>query len=149
MRQFSLIALAFATAFTVVAAPGQAAPVAAGQVWALDDARGPVLKFNDCGGKLCAALVALGPDTVAPQDIHNPDVALRKRPLCGLNIITGLTRTSAGLVGGTLYDPQTGASHTIKLDDRGSQAKVLVPFGPFTGTLKLLVPAGVAGKCAG
>ncbi|OYY70044.1 DUF2147 domain-containing protein [Sphingomonas sp. 28-63-12] len=134
-------------ASSATAASAAATPVVPGQVWALDDARGPIVKFTDCDGKLCASLVALGPDEVSPRDIRNPNPALRNRVVCGLNIITGLTRSSKGLIGGTIYDPQTGQSHPMRIDDRTARPKILIPFGPFSASMAMLAPAGAMGKC--
>jgi hypothetical protein len=142
-----LPALAFLAMLASATSPAWAEPVAAGQTWALDDARGPVVKFSDCGSGLCASLVALGPVPVAPQDRNNPAAALRNRPVCGLTIISGLTRTNKGLSGGTIYDPQTGRTHPMSINDRGARPKIAIPFGPFSASMAMLSPSGVQGQC--
>ncbi len=146
--RFCLPALAFIAMLASATSPVWAEPVAAGQVWALDDARGPVVKFSSCESKLCATLVALGPEPVAPQDRKNPSPALRNRPVCGLTIITGLTRTNKGLGGGTIYDPKTGQTHPVRINDRGAQPKMGIPLGAFMyASMAMLPPAGVQGQC--
>jgi len=146
-RTISLPILAFVAILACASSPAWADPIAAGQVWALDDARGPVVKFADCGENLCASLVALGPVAVAPQDRNNPSPALRNRPVCGLAIISGLTRSAKGLSGGTIYDPQTGQTHPLRIEDRGAKPKILIPFGPFSASMAMLRPAAVQGQC--
>lgn len=140
-------ALAFLAMLASATSPAWADPVAPGQIWALDDARGPVVQFSTCGSGLCAALIALGPVPVAPQDRNNPSPALRNRPVCGMTIITGLTRTNKGLSGGTIYDPQTGQTHPMRIDDRGARPKIAIPFGPFSASMAMLAPVGVQGQC--
>ena len=45
-------------------------------------------------------------------DSHNPNAALRNRPLCGLQIGSGFTPGDANhATGGTLYDPKSGKSY--------------------------------------
>ncbi len=52
------------------------------------------------------------PDT----DIHNPDPALRDRPLIGLNIFSGFSYDGDGKwSGGFVYDPNNGKTYRAKL----------------------------------
>jgi hypothetical protein len=61
--------------------------------------------------------------------------------------MTGLTRSPKGLIGGALYDPQTGKSYMVRIDDRSERPKVLIPIGPFSASMALLPPAGAMKKC--
>jgi glucan biosynthesis protein C len=80
-----------------------------------------------CGDALCGQVVWLrspfdenGCDL---RDRNNPDPALRRRKVTGLQILRGLRPQAGGTwVGGSIYDPSTGNSYTSRLtldgDDR-------------------------------
>lgn len=58
---------------------------------------------NDSSGKL-------------ETDDKNPDKALAKRPLMGLEMLNGFAYTDDGVwEGGTIYDPKTGKSYSCKI----------------------------------
>jgi uncharacterized protein (DUF2147 family) len=68
----------------------------------------------------CGSLVwfRVPPDTPPgpPHDAHNPDPALRNRPLQGILIIRDFTRKSAGdWVDGKIYDPHDGRTYRSKM----------------------------------
>lgn len=50
------------------------------------------------------------------RDIHNPDEALRQRPLEGLTIANGLKYDGGSWSGGLIYDPASGNTYRCKLD---------------------------------
>jgi uncharacterized protein (DUF2147 family) len=69
----------------------------------------------------CGALVwfKLPPGTPAgpPHDAHNPDPALRSRPLMGLPIVSGFRRESPGRwADGRIYDPNDGKTYRSKMN---------------------------------
>lgn len=50
------------------------------------------------------------------HDLHNPDPALRNRPVVGVTVIRGMQSAGAGRwTNGRLYDPETGKSYKGRL----------------------------------
>ncbi len=86
---------------------------------------GSVVRIEACGSAVCAKIVKLPPNPPSTMDAHNPDAALRNRPLCGLNIGTGFTRTDDGhLEGGRIYDPVSGKSYKGTITADGDEMKL-------------------------
>jgi uncharacterized protein (DUF2147 family) len=80
-----------------------------------------------CGDALCGQVVWLrspfDEDGCDLRDRNNPDPALRRRKVTGLQILRGLRPQADGTwVDGSIYDPSTGNSYTSRLtldgDDR-------------------------------
>lgn len=92
---------------------------------------GSHVQMYKCGAGLCAKIVAVkdGQKT----DEHNPDPAKRSRPVVGLVIMSGATKSGASAWQGSLYDRTSGKSYsgtvTVKsksqLDLTGCVAAVL------------------------
>jgi uncharacterized protein (DUF2147 family) len=93
-------------------------------VWLAQD--GAHIRVASCGGGLCATVVAprstVDPDTGAPwTDKHNPDAALRGRPIVGVMVLYNMEPDGAGKWSGTLYnvdDGHTYAGHLLELNER-------------------------------
>ena len=103
---FLLILALSATGFA-----GTAAAADPRGVWLVDGKA--AVEIYDCGGGLCGRIVALTEPRDrqgAPKhDSHNPDPALRDRPLCGLTVLNGLRSAGAGAWdGGRFYNPDDG-----------------------------------------
>jgi uncharacterized protein (DUF2147 family) len=93
------------------------APAAAIQGDWLTADRTAIVRIGTCGPHVCGAVLrvlARGP-TVPRTDIHNPDKALRSRPLVGLPVLTGFARDGAQWTGGRAYDAKTGRSYKARL----------------------------------
>jgi uncharacterized protein (DUF2147 family) len=84
------------------------------------------LEFFRCGEKICAKIAWLkqpnyidskdGPVGKTKVDRKNPDPALRKRPILGLQVMKGLTAKGDKRWGnGACYDPETGKSYKCKM----------------------------------
>lgn len=119
-----------------------ATPVGAGSptpvgVWLHSNGRIEV-EISRCGDRLCGKLVwfkwpndAQGRPLV---DLKNPDSKLRKRPLLGLTILTGLHPAGDGTwEDGTIYNPDDGMTYEALMSIRGDgnlrvRAYVLFPF---------------------
>jgi uncharacterized protein (DUF2147 family) len=93
-------------------------------VWQTDD-KDSAAEFYTCGDKVCARLIwfkAASDSAASPRvdprvDQHNPDPALRTRPLCGMDIITRLTpRAPTHLDGGKVYSAGTGKTYDLAVD---------------------------------
>jgi uncharacterized protein (DUF2147 family) len=80
-----------------------------------------VVRIGPCGAHLCGIVVrvlARGPN-VPRTDVHNPDRALRSRPLVGLPVLTGFSREGGEWTGGRAYDARTGRSYKARLGANG------------------------------
>jgi uncharacterized protein (DUF2147 family) len=102
----------------VLASAAAASPSPQG-IWLTEDGDGAVEIF-DCGEFLCGRIVwqqsSLRPDGSTDIDDHNPDPALRHRPVCGLQIIGDLRQSDpATWSDGWVYDPDSGKTYHVKL----------------------------------
>lgn len=91
-----------------------AAPSATGN-WVTADKS--VVQMYQCGPLLCGKLVHIAGNFTV--DDKNPDAALRKRALCGLNIVEGFKMVDAKHAdSGHVYDPESGKTYrgVITLD---------------------------------
>ena len=84
-----------------------------------------VVRVEACGEAICLRVVRLPANPPASTDIHNPDAALRGRPLCGAVIGTGFKEGGAGkLEGGRLYDPTSGKTYKGSVTVTGDSLKL-------------------------
>ncbi len=81
---------------------------------------GSVVRIDRCGSNVCLWITA-PPPQAARTDLHNPDPALRSRPICNLKIGSGFTLNNENRAsGGTLYDPKTGKTYHGAMTADGS-----------------------------
>jgi uncharacterized protein (DUF2147 family) len=86
---------------------------------------GSTIEVYRCGGKICARVIGIRADAPGRVDANNPNPALRKRPLCGLQIGTNFYVTSPGRAdGGQLYDPQSGRTYSGSMTRDGDKLKL-------------------------
>ncbi len=111
----------YASATSVLAA----APSPFG-VWVLSDGRVTV-RVHKCGSTLCGNIAALKEpiskiDGKPKVDRENPAPALRKRPLIGLAVMTGMKSGGAGTWTGKIYNPDDGKTYpaSLTLDGRNN-----------------------------
>jgi uncharacterized protein (DUF2147 family) len=82
---------------------------------------GAVIQIAPCTEGLCLMIVALSPGHHPHLDVHNPDVKLRGRALCGLRIGRDFTQTdSQHADGGHLYDPKSGRTYSGSMTAEGN-----------------------------
>ena len=102
--------------------------LAGGAGGVLGDWVGPtqsVVRVEACGSAICAKIVKLPPHPPASVDLHNPNAALRARPLCGVEIGTGFREETPGnLTGGRLYDPTSGRTYKGSMTLTGEKLKL-------------------------
>ena len=87
---------------------------------------GSIVRFSPCGGvpeTLCGRVIWLWEPNDARgrprQDNHNPDQALRARPLIGIEIVRGLRESAPGVwTDGSLYNPDDGRTYTGAIHTR-------------------------------
>jgi uncharacterized protein (DUF2147 family) len=111
-------------AIATFATPLAAAPLIGGR-WLTADG-GAIVAIGDCGGSICGriAKVIKGPPAGQPWvDALNPDPKLKKRPLVGLPILTGMT-PSGNDWKGSIYDPKTGKTYRAVVARDGANLKV-------------------------
>lgn len=113
----------------VLLAPVLLASVSAGTaladpkgLWLAED--GATVRVSSCGKALCATIASprsqVDPDTGQPwTDKHNPDPALRGRPLVGVEVLSSMVPDGPGKWSGQLYNTdngQTYAGHLVEID---------------------------------
>ncbi|MGA0531928.1 DUF2147 domain-containing protein [Hansschlegelia sp. KR7-227] len=113
---FAMIRAFFAAAAVVaLAAPVFAAPAPTG-VWSMPNGKAQV-RIADCGGALCATLVALKKPTDKqgrPKvDKHNPNPALRSRPVIGVSLVRA--RPDGADWAGDFYNPDDGRTYAGRI----------------------------------
>jgi uncharacterized protein (DUF2147 family) len=101
-------------------AQAQNAATAATGLWLVEDRNGVIAIERCASGDLCGRLVWFvpGPKDIdkPPFDGHNPDPALRGRPLCGLALMGGFKPTGAReWGGGWIYDPESGDTYHARM----------------------------------
>ena len=110
---------------------------------------------EDCGNKLCGRLYwlkkPLSADGLPKRDKHNPNEALRDRPLCGLQILTGFQYAGDSTWNaGEIYNPDDGLtfSSTMKLAPEGSlKIRGYVGISLFGKTLEWVRPTEEIARC--
>jgi uncharacterized protein (DUF2147 family) len=74
--------------------------------------RTAIVRIAPCGSGLCGRIVRVLARGVPATDAHNPDRALRSRPLVGLTVLSGFSASGGG---GRAYNPQNGRSYRASL----------------------------------
>jgi uncharacterized protein (DUF2147 family) len=101
-------------------------------VWMTDDGLGAV-EIAPCGDKRCGRIVWMKNPNDAKgklqQDVNNPNDALKKRPICGSEVITGLARQSdQSWDVGKIYDPKDGDDHDVAAKLKGANELVVTGY---------------------
>ena len=121
---FIIAIVAACLAAPSVRAHGAAEPTG---VWLTQsgDAR---VKVSKCGGgSICGVIVALkdpiDPATGKPQvDDKNPNPALKKRPMIGLALFSGMQPVAAGKWSGQIYNADDGGTYASSISVAGPDA---------------------------
>ncbi len=117
---------AAAMLLAALALPARAAAATPVGVWYAEGGAAQV-EIEQCGAELCGRVVWLrspfDDDGCDLRDRHNPDPALRRRRITGLEVLHGLRPEADGTwSSGNIYDPTTGNTYTCRLtldgDDR-------------------------------
>jgi uncharacterized protein (DUF2147 family) len=91
--------------------------------WLVEDGEA-VVEIVPCGAEACGRLVWLkdrwDADGRPKRDANNPDPAARRRPLCGLPLISGLQRARDGAwEDGEIYSARDGRTYGVEIRPRG------------------------------
>jgi uncharacterized protein (DUF2147 family) len=118
----TLIIIALSTALVAPSARAQGAGEATG-VW-LTQAGDARVRVSKCGSGLCGVIVGLkdpiDPATGKPQvDDKNPNPALRKRPMIGLSLFSGMQPAAPGKWSGQIYNADDGSSYASNVSVAG------------------------------
>jgi uncharacterized protein (DUF2147 family) len=118
----TLIIIALSTILVAPSARAQGAGEATG-VWITQagDAR---VRVSKCGSGICGVIVGLkdpiDPATGKPQvDDKNPNPALRKRPMIGLSLFSGMQPAASGKWSGQIYNADDGSSYASNVSVAG------------------------------
>ena len=87
------------------------------------------IEIAPCGDAYCGRILAVlkptDPQTYPPNDINNPDPALRDRPIVGITILFGLKPGAEQNVWeGSVYNPEDGGTYDVTLTLKGDKLKV-------------------------
>jgi uncharacterized protein (DUF2147 family) len=160
LRHFSLC-LIFALSLTSALSPSAFAGSVADDIhglWINNKDVGKqkfAVMIEDCGNKLCGRLYwlkkPLSASGLPKRDKHNPNEALRDRPLCGLQILTGFQYAGDSTWNaGEIYNPDDGLtfSSTMKLAPEGSlKIRGYVGISLFGKTLEWVRPTEEIARC--
>lgn len=80
--------------------------------------RSALVRIAPCGAQLCGTVlrVLARGRNVPTTDVNNSQPRLRSRPLVGLRVLSGFTRSGSRWEGGRAYDPKTGTSYRSSLE---------------------------------
>ena len=95
--------------------------------WKLDDGTAivEVYKSGDAfNGKIVWLEEPTDENGAPAKDKNNPDPALRKRELIGLNMLSGLKKDGGEYSGGKIYDPSNGKTYNCSMKVEGKVLKV-------------------------
>lgn len=114
MKSFARILIVAGLFYTGLAS---ASPGAIAGTWLSGDGDG-LIAVEVSGTALSGRIVGSPNDDPdrATTDIHNPDPALRARPLVGLELFSGFKYDGDGVwSGGFIYDPNSGNTYRCKI----------------------------------
>ena len=87
--------------------------------------RGSTVRVYTCSSGVCAQLVHLSAKLPEKLDMKNPNPALRKKPLCELEIGRGFQLAGPDQAkGGMLYDPESGKRYHGEMASAGDELKL-------------------------
>jgi uncharacterized protein (DUF2147 family) len=91
--------------------------------WVTED-KTALVAITRCGASVCGRVAkALVIKPGHPKtDVHNPDPALRSRPIIGMTILSGFSPSGGQWKNGRIYDPESGKSYrsVLRLEADGS-----------------------------
>ncbi len=125
--------LAMAATMSLASTAALADAEEAAGVWIMEKGKITV-RLAPCGRDLCGRIVAmkkpLDKKGRPKRDKHNPNPALRDRPVMGLTIMANMKADGDGRWEGEIYNPDDGNTYasSMKLDGRRMKVKGCVIF---------------------
>ncbi|NIJ21797.1 uncharacterized protein (DUF2147 family) [Sphingomonas naasensis] len=85
------------------------------------ETRGGIVEIQRCGASICGRLLTSDKIRTDPnlKDANNSNAALRGRPLRGLQILAGFTRSGDGWTGGKIYNAEDGKTYGADVTPAG------------------------------
>ena len=120
--RFGVVIAILAALLATPSAKAQAGGEASG-VW-LTQAGDAKVRVSKCSGGICGVVIWLkdpiNPATGKPQvDDKNPNPALKRRPMIGLPLFSGMHPTGPGKWSGQIYNPDDGSSYASNVQVTG------------------------------
>lgn len=148
--------LTVAAMFELLAITAAAADPSLSGYWKDSDGE-VIVDIQPCGDAVCGKVAWLrlpnGPDGKALLDYRNPDPSLRSRPVCGLQVITGMKKQDDGTFGGgSVYVSDLGLEFKGKatqIDNDRMEVRGYVGISLFGQTevwTRTAAPADICGK---
>jgi uncharacterized protein (DUF2147 family) len=102
---------------------------------------GTVIRYYRCGESLCGKIIKVADPS--RRDIHNPDPALRKRPITGIVLFTSTSKKGPTTWRGKLYSTLDGSTYegTLNLLDKNKFVVVGCIFGNLLCDAKTFIRA--------
>lgn len=125
MRVVVLLAAVSFISFTGLAQYAPSVPPANGVLgyWSTD--AGSVLQVDNCGANVCITIMTISQKAPGVIDGHNPDPALRTRPVCKMDIGTDFVLTDPNHgENGKIYDPASGRTYKSAIASDGNTLSV-------------------------
>jgi uncharacterized protein (DUF2147 family) len=152
MQALRTFALAGLLASAVVAPAGAAERSDFTGVWLTDKGEGAA-EIRPCGEQLCGyiySIIKIADPHLPLRDNRNVKTELRKRPLCGLQVLGELKKVSSDAFGnGWVYDPDTGKNYSVEITLEGKKLSVRGYIGTklMGKTVEWTRPASPPPKC--
>lgn len=96
-------------------------------LWWTDDKRAKIeiyKKGEEYSGKIVWIYKTTDENGNPVLDDENPDEELRKKPILGLNLITGFAYEKGKWVDGSVYDPDNGKTYDCVMKLKGNRLEV-------------------------
>ena len=82
---------------------------------------GAILRIGSCSTFTCITVVTISRKAPGVVDGRNPDLAMRSRPICQMDVGTGIhLRYPVDADGGRSYDPESGKTYKAAMDSDGN-----------------------------
>ncbi len=118
------VSLCAAMFLTMTASYGQyapAVPVTNGLLGYWSTNGGAVVHIDHCGSDVCMTVVTISEKAPGVIDARNPDPALRRRPVCKMEIGSGFELKDADHgEKGRIYDPESGKTYKASISSDGN-----------------------------
>lgn len=113
-----LVSSAMLLSGVVFVAPTLAAAGAPTGTWMTEEGDSKI-RISSCGKALCATVVWA---KVEGRDGNNPNPALRRRPIVGMELSTDMMPDGQGGWAGSIYNPENGKTYAATLKPKGERA---------------------------
>lgn len=121
------VAMAMAAMVSLASNFARADAGSASGTWVMENGKITV-RVIPCGGNLCGKIVGMRKPLTKKgepkRDKHNPNPSLRRRPVIGLTIMTGMKADGDRSWAGEIYNPDDGNTYTSHMTLEGDRMNV-------------------------